>query len=234
MRPTPRLAMAWDESPSSRSAPSRIWPPSARVSPLITLKSVVLPAPFGPMRPVIEPGATESVQSASAVTPPKRLLMPVTLSSSGVVRSPVSNRRQSYVSLRGPATRAGLLAPRPGAWPRGRAVRDTSLRGLCGSRRSDIVGTGTWAIGAQPSRSRPIERDSDPGSVARQASTRGRRCAGRGFRPHVRTGSAWRQSPVIRFIAQRRIQGGATAYNCSSSALASRRSAVSKPSVNHP
>src|SRR5437899_2054569 len=68
----------------ARASPSRISPPSAGVRPLITLKSVVLPAPFGPMRPVIEPSRTESVHPASASTPPKRLVIPVT-ESSGVV-----------------------------------------------------------------------------------------------------------------------------------------------------
>src|SRR5438128_6819231 len=83
-RATPGRASASGESPSSRSPPSRISPPSAGVRPLITLKSVVLPAPFGPMRPVIEPSRTESVHPASASTPPKRLVIPVT-EGSGIV-----------------------------------------------------------------------------------------------------------------------------------------------------
>ena len=37
------------------------------------LKSVVLPAPFGPIRAVIEPASTSSDASATAATPPKRL-----------------------------------------------------------------------------------------------------------------------------------------------------------------
>ena len=36
------------------------------------LKSVDLPAPFGPIRPVIEPGSTSSVAPSTARTPPKR------------------------------------------------------------------------------------------------------------------------------------------------------------------
>ena len=36
------------------------------------LKSVDLPAPFGPIRPVIEPGSTASVAPSTARTPPKR------------------------------------------------------------------------------------------------------------------------------------------------------------------
>ena len=48
-----------------------------------------MPAPFGPMSPVIEPSPTESVQPASASTPPKRLVMLVTVRSSPVTGSPV-------------------------------------------------------------------------------------------------------------------------------------------------
>jgi len=62
------------------------------VSPLTTLKSVVLPAPFGPISPVIEPSPTDSVHSASASTPPKRLVMPVTVSSGAVAAPSVAPR----------------------------------------------------------------------------------------------------------------------------------------------
>src|SRR2546422_10970948 len=88
---------------SSRSAPRRIWPPSAGTRPLITLKSVVLPAPFGPMRPVIEPSPTESVQPPSASTPPKRLVMLVTLRSSAVAGSPVARDHIRFPEARGVA-----------------------------------------------------------------------------------------------------------------------------------
>src|SRR5688500_2412041 len=46
----------------------------------MTLKSVVLPAPLGPIRPKISPCATESETSSSAVNPPKRFVMPRTSS----------------------------------------------------------------------------------------------------------------------------------------------------------
>ena len=39
----------------------------------MTLKNVVLPAPFGPIRAVIEPSATSSVAPSTARIPPKRL-----------------------------------------------------------------------------------------------------------------------------------------------------------------
>src|SRR6266536_5092103 len=47
----------------------------------MTLKRVVLPAPFGPMMPTISPGAARSETSPTAVSPPKRL---VTASSSSI------------------------------------------------------------------------------------------------------------------------------------------------------
>src|SRR4029077_5345005 len=47
----------------------------------MTLKSVVLPAPLGPMMPRISPGAARRLTSFTAVRPPKRL---VTASSSSI------------------------------------------------------------------------------------------------------------------------------------------------------
>src|SRR5438309_12036933 len=50
------------------------------------LKSVVLPAPLGPMRPTISPGSTASEISLLASRPPKRFVTASTLSS-GAMRS---------------------------------------------------------------------------------------------------------------------------------------------------
>src|SRR5512144_2260773 len=47
----------------------------------MTLNSVVLPAPLGPMMPRISPGAARRLTSLTAVSPPKRL---VTASSSSI------------------------------------------------------------------------------------------------------------------------------------------------------
>jgi hypothetical protein len=53
------------------SVPSyAIAPVSGRRIPDSTLKSVVLPAPFGPTRPQISPGPTDTVTSRRAWTPP--------------------------------------------------------------------------------------------------------------------------------------------------------------------
>src|SRR5207244_6135922 len=49
-------------------------------SPVTTLNSVVLPAPFGPINPVTRPSSAESEASSSAMLPPKRTLTPRTSS----------------------------------------------------------------------------------------------------------------------------------------------------------
>src|SRR6516164_3588231 len=50
-------------------------PPSGSCRPVITLKSVVFPAPLGPIRPVTRPGSTSMLASDSARRPPKRTTM---------------------------------------------------------------------------------------------------------------------------------------------------------------
>src|SRR6266540_5302536 len=45
--------------------------------PVIILKNVVLPAPFGPIRPLIEPRSITKSTLLTATKPPKRLVMPV-------------------------------------------------------------------------------------------------------------------------------------------------------------
>ena len=65
----------------SSAAPSkRTVPASARTKPQMTLKSVVLPAPLGPITPTTSPGATASDTSSRAVNPPKRTVTPATSS----------------------------------------------------------------------------------------------------------------------------------------------------------
>jgi hypothetical protein len=51
-----------------------ILPLSGVMLPATRLNSVDLPAPFGPMSPVIEPRSTRSEQLLTARKPPKRLL----------------------------------------------------------------------------------------------------------------------------------------------------------------
>src|SRR5262245_52674018 len=58
--------------------PRRISPASGASSPLTTSKSVVFPAPFGPMRPVMLPSPTPKLTPSRAWRPPKRFLTPKT------------------------------------------------------------------------------------------------------------------------------------------------------------
>jgi hypothetical protein len=50
------------------------------------LKHVVLPAPFGPINPVMWPSATSKDTSFSAVIPPNRMVRLRTVSSAGTTR----------------------------------------------------------------------------------------------------------------------------------------------------
>ena len=73
VRTIPRRAIACGlcrkiERPSRRTSPR-----SARSKPVTTLKSVDLPAPFGPISAVIEPSATSNVTSLTAAEPPEPL-----------------------------------------------------------------------------------------------------------------------------------------------------------------
>ena len=58
-------------------SPSRkTWPAVGGNTPAMMLNRVDLPAPFGPIRPVIDPAATVSEQSSTAVRPPNRFVTP--------------------------------------------------------------------------------------------------------------------------------------------------------------
>src|ERR1700730_14613562 len=58
----------------------RISPASGASPPAIRLKSLVLPAPFGPMMPSASPGATDRSISSAAITEPKVLRRPLIFS----------------------------------------------------------------------------------------------------------------------------------------------------------
>src|SRR5437660_12655347 len=53
-------------------------PPEGRKAPVITLKSVVFPAPLGPMKPQICFSGISKLTSLSAATPPKYLVRALT------------------------------------------------------------------------------------------------------------------------------------------------------------
>src|SRR5437660_12280011 len=61
------------------SRPSNTTSPRlGRCRPLMTLNSVVLPAPFGPIRPVMRLASAASATSLTATSPPKRTVTPLT------------------------------------------------------------------------------------------------------------------------------------------------------------
>src|SRR4051794_12760357 len=54
-----------------RPAPNSIWPRSGANAPASRLKMVVLPAPFGPIKPTISPSFTSKLTPATARSPRK-------------------------------------------------------------------------------------------------------------------------------------------------------------------
>ena len=69
--------------------------PSKRISPLdggsnpdTQLNIVVLPAPLGPISPVIVPAAAVIATSCSATLPPKRIVTPLMSSRASITRAP--------------------------------------------------------------------------------------------------------------------------------------------------
>ena len=82
VRATPRWTISCDGSPLISCPSRRIVPLSRSVSPVIRLKSVVFPDPFGPMTLTSSPAYTVSVMPSAAATPPNRLVRP-SISSSG-------------------------------------------------------------------------------------------------------------------------------------------------------
>src|SRR5262245_48585892 len=63
---------------------------------LITFTRVLLPAPFGPIRPRISPAATVMLTSSNATIPPKRRLTPCT--ANNVIRHSIAAAMARVVS----------------------------------------------------------------------------------------------------------------------------------------
>src|SRR5665811_1980953 len=70
VRAMPRLQRAVAGNAVTSSPSNRIVPSDGGVAPAVRLNSVDLPAPFGPIRPTISPGATVMETSLLATTPP--------------------------------------------------------------------------------------------------------------------------------------------------------------------
>src|SRR3984893_9176823 len=81
VRVSPSAHTWWGASPLMSRPSSRTVPVLGAETDQMTVKSVVLPAPLGPMMPRISPGAARRLTSFTAVRPPKRL---VTASSSSI------------------------------------------------------------------------------------------------------------------------------------------------------
>src|SRR4051812_28916254 len=80
VRAMPRRARLYGGSLVMSRPSRRTRPALGARRPVITLNRVVLPAPFGPMRPVILPGSALNDTSSTATLPPKRTTTPSTSS----------------------------------------------------------------------------------------------------------------------------------------------------------
>src|SRR5712691_13409467 len=72
-RPTPRRQTSWGARPVMSRPSKRTAPASGRTCPVMRLKRVVLPAPFGPMIAVTWPAATVRLTPPTASKPPNAL-----------------------------------------------------------------------------------------------------------------------------------------------------------------
>ena len=115
----PRRAISTSRRPLITRGPKRTDPEVQRYTPLITLTSVLLPDPLGPISPVIRPGGISSETSSMATRPPKshdhtfhpqrhgRTSCPVQVPRRVAARDDISGRGR----LR-PASRSGADKPR--------------------------------------------------------------------------------------------------------------------------
>ncbi len=80
VRPMPRRATSCSLSPPSGVPSCRTLPASACNRLVIRLKTVLLPEPFGPIRPTTLPASTSKLHWLTARRPPNRLVNPRTAS----------------------------------------------------------------------------------------------------------------------------------------------------------
>src|SRR4029453_5074747 len=102
----PRRQTSDGRSPEVRSPLKKISPVVSGITPVIRLKTVLLPAPLGPTRPWIGPRATVIERSATASRPPKRR---ETLRSS---RSKAGSHRSRFLSAPSPEEPPGRTRQR--------------------------------------------------------------------------------------------------------------------------
>src|SRR5271156_2332385 len=105
--------MSCGRRPTSSRPNARTEPESGRWKPVIRLKLVVLPAPFGPISASVSPSPTEKSRSWTARRPPKRLLMLRMTSASAIegrfARVRLAGVHDAFVRIREHAEQA--------AWP---------------------------------------------------------------------------------------------------------------------
>ena len=116
-------------------------PPVGGCSPVITLKSVVLPAPLGPMRPVTSFSGTSMVTAARAWRPPKRTETESTLRSATARNLPeVASGSSGRAEFRGRGvSRRTRRRPRPARRCCTRSPRRRRCTRRSGCSRGDRV-----------------------------------------------------------------------------------------------
>src|SRR3954453_22943287 len=137
VRTTPRRA-TWCGESLPRSRPSKDQVPVLGWSnPVSRLNSVVLPAPLGPIRPVMPPRWISRCSTATAVRPPKVRGTPSTTTIGSGLAAPTSqgtSRRAACASRRG--------APPAAAWSREAACAPLPAGGSGGPGRAGIGSAG--------------------------------------------------------------------------------------------
>jgi hypothetical protein len=101
------------------------WPALGRAIPTIALSAVVLPAPFGPRKPVTEPRRTLNERSSTAASSPYRFVRPSTVIAASVRSSimlggwaaPVSPSSLSGLNFVFDPGRSRAHAWRDARWP---------------------------------------------------------------------------------------------------------------------
>ena len=90
VRPMPLLMMRCGATPAISAPSNRIDPAVGTSVPDSMLKIVLLPEPFGPIRPRISPFSTRNDTLLTAVKPPNRFTNPSTVSTPNFSAWPVS------------------------------------------------------------------------------------------------------------------------------------------------
>src|SRR5215218_1957954 len=90
-----------------------ILPSDGSYMPAIILKSVVLPAPFGPINPWIVPRGMARSTLLTAVRPPNRLVSPVALRTTSVAAAPGECTVAAVIDLHLPGLAVARRAPHP-------------------------------------------------------------------------------------------------------------------------